>query len=641
MCGISGIYGYGDSSALRRMCQTMNHRGPDDEGYFTDEKMALGMNRLSIIDLQTGHQPIPNEDETIWLIVNGEIYNYLDLRASLEKKGHRFRTKTDSETILHLYEEYGEEFLQHLRGMFALAIWDKPNDRLFLARDRLGIKPLYYHFKKGKLAFASEIKALLSSGLCEKRVSKQALNYFLSYASIPPPLTIFEEVKSLLPGYYLKLEKGTLTLSSYWDVNYTPGPPKEEGYYAEGLTDLLRESIKLRLMSDVPLGVFLSGGIDSSGLLALMRQAHSGKIKTFSIGFSEGGERYNETSHAAKVARHFDTEHREATISSTDMLQELPRIIRAMDQPTGDGINSYFVSRFAREGVTVALSGTGGDELFAGYEWFNRIRKWNTLINFIGKVPSPLNRTICRLMSELGYNLPDINFHNTTASSFGNIYGKVRSLFHQEELNVLLSSSFMKEYAGEKTHSYLHEDPAGFFLKRADRFSDVLHQTCYMQLKMDMPNLLLRDIDAMSMAHSLEVRVPFLDHKFVEFAATIPSSLIMRNGKGKYILLQALRKLLPEEILGRKKMGFIFPIDYWLKGPLKSVVEKFLSRESVQKRGILNFDEVLKIKNHFYSGKLPFFKLWNLVVLELWHRYYIDNDSFSSIPDSLEDLAGV
>jgi asparagine synthase (glutamine-hydrolysing) len=337
------------------------------------------------------------------------------------------------------------------------------------------------------------------------------------------------------------------------------------------------------------------------------------------------------------VARHFDTEHREATINSTDMLQELPRIIRAMDQPTGDGINSYFISKFAKEETTVALSGTGGDELFAGYDWFNRIRKWDCLLNFMDKVPSPLSQVICRVMREFGYNFPERKSNNFTGSSFRSIYEKVRSLFDQAELARLLSPSFQNEDT-ENNNSYFHKDPIDFFADRADSYRDVISRICYMQLKMDMPNLLLRDIDAMSMAHSLEVRVPFLDHKFVEFSATIPPDLIMRNGKGKYILLKALAELLPDEILRRKKMGFIFPIDYWLKGPLKFIVDRFLSKESIQRRGIFNSEQVLSIKNNFYSGKIPYFKLWNLVVLELWHRCYIDNDSFSSIPNTIEDL---
>jgi asparagine synthase (glutamine-hydrolysing) len=638
MCGICGIYGHKDSSALLRMCKAIAHRGPDDEGHYIEEKIALGMKRLSIIDLATGHQPIFNEDHTIWLIANGEIYNYLALRTLLEGKGHQFRTKTDIETIVHLYEDHGEGCLQHLRGMFTLAIWDKPNERLFLARDRLGIKPLYYYYRNGILIFASEIKALLASGFVEKKVSKKALHYFLSFASIPPPLTIIEGIQSLLPGHFLKLEKEQLTTSSYWDINFCPEARKGESYYTQGIIELLQESIELRLISDVPLGVFLSGGIDSSTIVALMRQLHPGRIKTFSIGFVDGGERYNETKHARKVAGYFGTEHQEWMVSATDLLKHLPHIIWAMDQPTGDGINSYFISKFTKEKVTVALSGTGGDELFAGYEWYHKILRWYKLIHYLDKVPWPANFLILKLMHSQGYNFPDRRPYSSTSSSFESIYRGIRTLFHQEEIRRLFTPHFLEEGIQECKNSPNSYDPLTFFASQANKFNDVLHKICYMQLKLDMPNLLLRDIDVMSMIHSLEVRIPYLDHKLVEFVATIPPNLIIKKRQGKYILLQGLSRLLPKEILEREKMGFIFPMDYWLKGPLRNTIEQILSKESIQRRGIFSYESIMHIMKEFYKGRIPYFKLWNLIVLELWYRLYIDNDSFLDIPDRIEDL---
>ncbi|MBT9170620.1 MAG: Asparagine synthetase (glutamine-hydrolyzing) 1 [Actinobacteria bacterium] len=671
MCGICGAYGLRDLSIVRRMCHVMVHRGPDDEGYYLFPKssppeskkdvrpgitkespmhrgaprrmkiglfsrenvglltswspgsLSFGHRRLAIIDLsQAGHQPMSNEEGSVWVVHNGEIYNFPELRKRLEQKGHRFRSNTDTEVIIHSYEEWGEECLQEFRGMFAFALWDEKKEKLFLARDRLGIKPLYYAQVNDQFLFASELKAILASGLVKKQLDPQGLHYFLSFYSVPSPFTLIQGVRSLPAGHKILVSQNGVRIIPYWDVSFgnkSDVARMDEAEIKLELRRLLEEAVRIRLISDVPLGAFLSGGVDSSAIVGLMSRMSSLPVKTFSVGFGEEGADIDELRYARIIADRFSTDHTEVIVSGKDVLEDLDRIIYGMDQPSGDGINSYFVSKAARKRITVALSGLGGDELFAGYLHFRLLSKiYSFEERFPGMAKKFLVNFYRRAPSKIRERYP-INLMGYLGKSFVDKYARVRSLFTEEEKEKIYSAAYL-----QANRDLMR--PEQFLSSLTDNnVQNLIEKISRLELKNYMAHTLLRDMDVMSMIHSLEVRVPLLDYKLVEFACHIPSHLKLQGSTAKYIFLESLRDLLPEEIVNRKKMGFELPMASWLEKELKPIVEDVFSPRSVKKRGIFDPDQLERVYSDFKKGRAGYLKVWVFVVLELWMRRFLDN----------------
>lgn len=622
MCGICGIvYNNEDKlvekDILNKMNASLIHRGPDEDGYFIKGNVGLGIRRLSIIDVKGGHQPIYNENKTICVICNGEIYNYLELREDLKKHGHSFSTNSDVEVIVHLYEEDPENFMHKLRGMFAVAIYDSNKDSLILIRDRLGIKPLYYTYQKGVFLFASELKAILKYPGLEKEISLEALSDYLTYLYIPAPETIFESIYKLPPAHILTFSNGDIALRQYWEVDYQKQKENVEQYYIERLGDLLRESVRMHLMSEVPLGAFLSGGMDSSTIVALMSRVAGERVKTFSVGFDVPG--FNELVYAEAVAKRFGTEHYQINLAP-DIVNLLPKIVSHFDEPFADSsaIPTYLISEFAKTKVTVCLSGDGGDELFAGYGWTRRQK----FIEDYNRLPKILRQKINRLFLGNDY-LPDFN-----RSSLG----KLKRFFYDAGLPV--EQSFMRRktcfseemkrclfrkdiYEKIKHHNSINRISPYF---KKQNIGD-LEKLLFADTKSYLPEDCLRKVDMMSMMHSLEVRVPFLDHKVVEFVVSMPFKYKMRRSISKYILKKSMRGILPKEILKQRKLGFSIPLNLWFRSTLKGTIDDFLLAGD---SGLDNYFDSRYIKNlisEHINGRQDFGnQIFSLLILELWFR---------------------
>jgi len=627
MCGICGIVHSEkerivEANLIKKMCDVITHRGPDDFGIYADHNVGLGMRRLSIIDLETGKQPISNEDGKIWIVFNGEIYNHKELRKELEGFGHKYKTQTDTETIVHAYEEYGDNCVQRLNGMFAFAIWDCHKNMLFLARDRIGIKPLYYFFDKNRFIFGSEIKSILQAGDIPKRIDLQALDSFLTMEFIPAPLSIFQDIKKLPPGYTLKLRDNNIWLQNYWDVEI-----KSNGVnplqIKQKLKALLQDAVKLRLMSDVPLGAFLSGGIDSSTVVALMAQVMDQPVKTFSIGFEDST--YNELKYARIIAEKFNTEHHEFIIKP-DIVDLADNLLKFLDEPFGDFsiFPTYLVSKMARDYVTVVLSGDGGDELFGGYDTYiaNKLAKYYTRIpNFLR------NGCLTRLLEMIPPSSKKKGLINRTKRF-------VEGMKLPEELHHTRWMIFLQElekellYNQDMKSGILEKDPYKFirryFANVAYNHADEINQQMYVDLKMYLVDNILVKVDRMSMATSIEARVPFLDHRFVEFAGTIPGNLKIQGLKTKVILKQAMEDLLPREILYRGKEGFSIPIKNWLREELKPLMMDTLAREKIKREGFFNSAFVENLKNQHLAGtENHSHRLWALMIFGRWYDIYM------------------
>ncbi len=624
MCGIAGIFSFADApieeDELKRMCAAMAHRGPDDEGFYFGARAALGMRRLSIIDLATGHQPVRNEDGTVWVVFNGEIYNFRELRRDLEARGHVFYTSTDTEVIAHLYEEYGEHCVEPMRGMFTFAVWDARRETLLLGRDRLGVKPLYYAESAGRLLFASELKCIIELPEIERRLDARALSALLTSQYTPPEQSILEGVKKLAPGHVLLAAPGRKpVVRRYWDVRFEPDYGRTEAYFVERLRELLTESVRLRLVSDVPLGAFLSGGIDSSSVVATMAGLLDSPVKTFSIGFKEN--RYNELEHARAVARRFGTEHHEL-ILEPDALSVVEKIVWHLDEPLGDSscIPTYMVSKLASEHVKVVLSGDGGDEIFAGYEKYVDLANDRRIY-----VPWPMRQAL-RIAARL---MPI----GTTVRNFIYHYSLVRAercldwlmLLPEDDKNSLLHPD-IRETLG-------HFNPLAWereALRRAG--SDWLSGAQYLDIHRYLPLDILTKVDRMSMAHSIEAREPLLDHKLVEFAATIPAELKLRQRTTKYIFKQAMRGILPDSIIDRPKQGFGVPLEHWFRGRLSSFVRDVLLSTRSRQRGIFNPAYIEKLLKIHESGRRRDTELWLLISFELWCRTFLDRSAAKASP---------
>ena len=634
MCGICGIVTPDFSATektdiVQKMSDVMAHRGPDDHGHIKLKDACLGMRRLSIIDPSpAGHQPMCNENGSIWIVANGMIYNYKELREYLVNRGHIFKSLCDIEVIIHLYEEYGRECVHKLRGMFAFAIYDEVKRELFIARDRLGIKPLYYSAPSGRFLFASEIKSIVKSGLIKPEPDMEAIDLYLSFGYVPPPWTILKDIHALLPGHCIHVRDAQITVRKWWSFPEEGATKCPHNEIIPRVRHLLEESIRLHQVSDVPIGAFLSGGIDSTAVVGLMSRVSDKPIKTFSVGFeSDVPGRFNELTHAELAARKFHTDHTEVILKGQDVADELENIIWHLDQPSFDGINTYFVSRAAKQGgLTVALSGLGGDELFGGYGSYQIIPRLSAYAKLWGAIPNPIKIFVVRTLQVSAKKFLNnersrkINHLNSIHSPVS-LYALARLNLWPMEKRTLYSSRYLKLLS---TGDNKYDRSIEILEKYARNDCSAWQMVTKLELQTYMNWRLLRDTDAMSMAHSLEVRVPLIDHEIVEFICGLPYGWQKRLGYPKRLLTAALSELIPEEIIQRPKHGFEFPLELWMKRKLKEIVDDTLSYSSVKNRDFFCPAGVESLYNDFLDGKYPYPVIWQLVVLELWLRRMID-----------------
>ncbi len=635
MCGISGLINFNgapvDRQLLKAMTNTLTHRGPDDEGYYISGRpgngngknsghAGLGHRRLSIIDLSTGHQPMTNENSTVWIVFNGEIYNYPHLKKILEDKGHRFGTNSDTEVIIHGYEEWGEDCVKHLRGMFAFAIWDENQNSMFLARDRLGIKPLYYYADTSKFVFGSEVKAILRHPGVKREIEPKALYGYLCLMYVPAPDSIFKNIHKLLPGHTITVKNGKIARRKYWDIDFSKTEQLSEAQWCEQIVLKLKESTGIRMISDVPLGAFLSGGVDSSAVVAMMSSLQDNPVLTSSIGFGE--EKFNELPYAREIAKKYDTDHHE-TIVTPDAAHILEKLVWHFDEPFGDSsaIPTYYVSKAARKKVTVSLSGDGGDENFAGYRryYFDRLenRLRSVFPDFFRK---NIIGAIARIYPKADW-LPRIFRAKTLLTNLS--LDPVQGFYNSMSWLQGVKKNILRPDLAESLNEY---EPVSVFKEYYNQAqtSDPLSRIQYIDIKTYLVDDILTKVDRASMANSLEVRVPLLDHEFMELAASIPSSLKLNGKKTKYILKKAMEPFLPHNCLYRKKMGFSIPLSMWLKKDLKPVFEDNVFGTNSFISGYLNKREVQSLwKKHLDNLRDYSSELWSILFLEIWGRKWI------------------
>ena len=627
MCGIAGyldLTQQADQSLIETMTRTMHHRGPDGEGYHLDGPIALGHRRLSIIDLAGGKQPMADDSERYWITFNGEIYNFPDLRTQLKQQGHQFLTRCDTETILAAYKQYGENCVDHLRGMFAFAIWDSLDKTLFLARDRVGKKPLYYFFDGQRFIFASEIKAIIQHPIVSREIDHQAIADYFNYNYIPFPRTIFKSIRKLRPGNILKLSIQSDNLlnlqeQEYWDVRYSPELDIPEAEWCEALRDKIAEATKIRMISDVPLGAFLSGGIDSSAVVAFMSQAQSAPVKTFSIGFKE--EDFSETKYARQVAEQFGTEHHEYIVEP-DAMEMLPKLAWAYDEPFADSsaVPTYYVSRLARGHVKVILSGDGGDETFAGYRrylWANDMHRCDV-------IPDALKKLVFGLPSSL---MPDGMRGKGMLRHLSNApferYAGLNTFGELPYLSKLFSDGFKASLSGHFEEKYPDFSLFRHYYDHCNA-DDYLTRVQYLDTKVYLAEDILTKVDRASMLCSLETRAPLLDHEVLELAAKIPPTMKLKNGETKYMLKKALEPILPENILYRKKMGFGVPLVHWFKGDLVDYAHDVLLSKQALERGYFNMQQIESLLQlHQKQGRDMSAKIWSLLFFEHWCQTWL------------------
>ena len=629
MCGICGFYGLNDKELLKRMSHIMTYRGPDDNGFFIDNNIGIANQRLSIIDLKTGHQPIHNEDESIWITFNGEIYNFKELRAVLEKKGHRFYSNSDTEVIVHAYEEYGNSCVNHFNGMFAFAIWDSNKKQLFLARDRLGIKPLYYIFFDEKFLFASEIKSLLQYEVTSREINYNSLNNFFTFRYVPGEKTILKGINRLLPGHILIYKNKQIKISKYWDLDFCPTNEKID-YYVNNLRSLIKDSVKKRLIADVPLGIFLSGGIDSTAILSYANEFSDKQVKTFNLSFCDWPD--NELKHAKLASNFFNTDNDEIIVKP-DIIKKLPEVIWHMDEPVADptAILNYVLAEKASKSVKVILTGEGADEIFAGYEQYKIMNLAKTYNKIVPKfVQKSLIQGLKILPKEtffmkLSNYLSSIN--NTPKS-----YVELLSIFDKSEKEFLYSEDLTRKIGS------LDSDLKSVSCYFKNSY-DMLNKMLLSDIKTWLPNNMLIKLDMMSMAHSIEARVPFLDHRIVEFSSKIPTKLKLKGLNEKFVLKKSMTKKIPKEILKRKKQRFFVPLDFWFKNNIGYITDNlFLEseflRKNFNKKFILKLLDYQKNSSHKtilkHNQLLRLYyprQIWSLLTIAMWHETYIENDS--------------
>ena len=638
MCGIYGILrldgGAIDPTQLDAMGRLIVHRGPDDAGMHVDGPCAIGMRRLSIIDLVGGHQPMSSADGQVWLVCNGEIYNFRELRRELEARGHRFTSHSDSEVVLYAYLEYGDSFVDRLNGMFGFALWDARRRRLLVGRDRLGIKPIYFAERSDRLAFASEAKALLELPGGERAVDPGAIASYLQLGYVPAPQSIFRGIRKLPPATMLIAENGRVEQRRYWHVPTKVDRTIHESEWAERIRESIERSVRMQMVSDVPLGAFLSGGIDSSAVVAFMARASRAPVKTYSIGFegSRADEYYNELPYARRIAELFGTEHREIVVKP-DVVALLPRLLWHMDEPVSDTafITTFLVSEFARRDVTVILSGVGGDELFGGYRRY----LGNHYQAYFARLPSWLRSGAAALGEKLpsDRHSPVLNalrlakgFLASTELSFEERYGTYVQVFSPDAVERLLRVNGFDR----------HDAMASAF--RIAQGDDDLNRMMVVDAETQLPDDLLLLTDKMSMATSLECRVPLLDHELVELAATIPEEIKIRNGRLKHAMKLALADVLPADILERKKRGFGTPMGAWLKNGLKPMLHRLLDEATVHERGLFDHEQVSRlIRDHEANRVDGTDQLLALMNLEIWSRIYLDRRAPADVTLELQE----
>jgi asparagine synthase (glutamine-hydrolysing) len=630
MCGIAGILtksqiSEADHVLLRRMADVLVHRGPDGEGFYFDRSIGLAHRRLSIIDLEGGKQPLSNEDGTVWITFNGEIYNYLELREQLIQKGHKFVTSSDTEVIVHLYEEKGEDFVSHLRGMFAIALWDARNKRLLLTRDRVGKKPLFYAMLKDSVFFASEMKSLLQIPGFPKELDREALIDYFSLLYVPAPKSIFRHVRKVRPAHYVVIDSQGIREKAYWDISFDETEIKSEERWCEELLSVYREAVRLRLRSDVPLGAFLSGGVDSSSVVALMSGMNGRRVNTCSVGFDE--EEFDESLHAAAFAKRLDTDHYEERVRA-DAVSIIDRLAWFYDEPFADSsaVPTYYVSRAARRRVTVALSGDGGDENFAGYRRYHHDLLENRCRSYVPEeIRRPLFETLGRWYPKLDW-APRVFRAQATFRAFART--PVEGYFYSvsgikpETIQLLLSGDLLRSLNGYSPLTFFE----GFYNR--PKKADHLSRLQYLDMKTYLVDDILVKVDRASMANSLEVRCPILDHKFMELAARIPPALKLKDGQGKYIFKRALSSLLPKDVLTRRKQGFAVPVASWFRGELKPMAaDMLLSQDPL---GVLQLNAVSSLWKQHQSGVRDHSTaLWTILMYRLWQKTYLNKTTTS------------
>ncbi|HYP28400.1 MAG TPA: asparagine synthase (glutamine-hydrolyzing) [Blastocatellia bacterium] len=671
MCGICGIYEYGgaepnvDAEVVARMRDTMTHRGPDDAGVYVtpDRRVGLGHRRLSIVDLSpAGHNPMSNEDGRVWITFNGEIYNHETLRAGLVERGHVYRSRTDTETIVHLYEERGLDFVNEIEGDFAIALWDDQARRLVLARDRIGVKPLYYAISGGRILFASEIKALLAHPSVGREVNEQALYHYLTFLTTPAPDTLFAGIHKLPSGCLLTCDsRGEVRLTRYWDAIASDEKAAEmkrrsEDELADELRRLLSESIEKRMMSDVPFGVFLSGGVDSTANVALMSRLMSQPVRTFTVGFSDTPA-FNELEEARAVAREYGTDHHEIVISQKEFLDFLPRLVFHQDEPIADPVcvPLYYVSRLAKQtGTTVVQVGEGADELFCGYtDYTHYLKFYDRAWRHLSRLPSPVRRAVASsLLSVYGAGswalpprwgkiVPDLL---RRLASGEELFWSGAFVFDETHKQKLLSPAMKRRLAdasngdpnGPSSHAVVLEDLNRLLAARPH--ADQLERMIYQELKLRLAELLLMRVDKITMATSVEARVPFLDHRLVEFAVAIPRAMKYRGGETKHVLKRSLRGIVPESVLGRRKKGFGAPINDWMFDGLGGFVEDTLLNSSLNRREVFDMGYLKELLRQQREGKVNYsFFLWSLLNLTLWYERWVEGSGRESGAESCRE----
>jgi asparagine synthase (glutamine-hydrolysing) len=627
MCGICGKVNfdkaqYVDRGLLRSMMATMHHRGPDDEGMYLSGNVGLGHRRLSIIDLNRGKQPISNEDDTIWIVFNGEIYNYQELRKDLLGRGHRFKTETDTEVIIHAYEEYGEDFLSRLRGMFAFAIWDEKKQQLLLARDRVGIKPLYYYLTDKALLFASEMKAILQDSSVHRDINYPIIDRFLTYYYVPGAETMIKGLLKLDPGHYLICRNGKIETKQYWDLEFPADPkPIDFNEAKEKLMELLREAVRLHMISDVPVGLLLSGGVDSSALLSLAIHESNKDISTFTIGFD--GEGFaDERPFARMAAEKYGTKHYEMTFNAQDFQNFLPEYVRYMEEPVCEppAVALYYISRLAKDYVKVLISGEGGDEAFAGYPNHRNMLILEQVKNIAGPFKGLLSGLIHKVADLSGMDrvgryaqlmtIRQADYYRSRTSTSLNLFNRDYATIYSPEFMAHVD----KSYSARPTTELFEHTKA----------TDPLNKMLYVDSKTWLPDDLLVKADKITMANSVELRVPLLDHVILEYAASLPANLKVHGTETKYLLKKTFENIVPQEILNRKKTGFPVPYERWLNNEMKDYVSDILLDQSTLRRGYFKREAIEKIITGRNGVPAYSKEVFSLVVLEIWHRLYVD-----------------
>ena len=618
MCGIAGVVGHADATLVQRMCEVLAHRGPDGDGHYAGDRVTLGMRRLAIIDVAGGQQPVRNEDGSVVAVFNGEIYNFPELRKALIEKGHRFTTAGDSECLVHLYEEHGDDFVSRLRGMFAFAIWDERRRRLLLGRDRVGKKPLYWRSDGAELHFASEAKALLEDHRFVRRLDLTALHHYLTFQYVPAPWSIYQGIGKLPPGHLLIWEDGRTRIRPYWRLDFTPRAVVAEDEATDELRQLLLEAVRIRLVGERPMGAFLSGGVDSGAIVAAMSMLGVDPVRTFSIGFAEAP--FDERAYARMVAQRYGTEHHEFVLDrcDPDLLSDLAW---HYDEPFADpsAIPTYHVARLSRDHVTVVLNGDGGDECFGGYQRY-------ALMQRIGRIPTaPARRLLTLCASALATRDQRGSLSRRLGSAMRLLaqpaperYGSLMSIFAAAEKHSLYTDDVRSELAGINSLDLLDRAYA------SSTAPDALGRLIDTDIHTYLPGDLLAKMDIATMANSLEARSPFLDHELMEWAARLPTGLKVNRGTTKYLLKRAVSPWLPPEVIDRPKMGFGIPLATWLRTDLRDLLWSVLTDTTAKQRGLFRPDAVLAMLHRHEQGRDESRRLWALVQAELWFRVFLD-----------------